>query len=320
MSAVETVRGRVDGRALGRVLMHEHVFVVNEEYRRNYPESWDEEARFVDAVTRLRELKARGVDTIVDPTVLGLGRDVSRLTRINHHVDLNIVVATGVYTLRDVPFVFRYHGPGTLLGGPEPMVDLFVRDITEGIANTGVKAAVLKCAVEDELTPGVERVMVAVAEAHKRTGVPIMVHTSPTARTGSAALAVFRREGVRPEALLLSHSNDTADVDYLTELADSGAYLGMDRFGVDVLLPHEDRVNTLVSLVDKGLADRMVLSQDASCHIDWFPPGAREAALPNWRYTHILDDVLPALRAAGVSERDIDLMLVDNPRRILAGA
>ena len=319
MSAVETVRGQVDGSALGRVLMHEHVFVLNEEYRRNYPESWDEEDRFVDAVSRLRELKARGIDTIVDPTVLGLGRDVARLTRINEHVDINIVVATGVYTLRDVPFLFQYHGPGTLLGGPEPMVELFERDLTKGIANTGVKAAVLKCAVEDELTPGVERVMVAVAEAHKRTGAPIIVHTSPVARTGSAALDVFLREGVASEALLLSHSNDTADVDYLTELADSGAYLGMDRFGIDILLPFEDRVQTLVSLVDKGLAERMVLSQDASCHIDWFPPGVREAALPNWRYTHIVDDVLPALRAAGVGERDIELMLVANPRRILAG-
>lgn len=319
MSAVETVRGHVDGAALGRVLMHEHVFVVNEEHRRNYPESWDEEERVVDAIGRLRELKARGIDTIADPTVLGLGRDVARIARINEHVDINIVVATGLYTVRDVPFMFQYHGPDTLLGGPEPMVELFERDIVKGIANTGVKAGFLKCAIEDELTPGVERVMVAVAETHKRTGVPIMVHTSATAETGLTAQEVFMREGVSPEALLLSHSGDTGDVGYLTQLADNGSYLGMDRFGLDILLPYDERVQTVVKLVERGLADRMVLAQDASCHIDWFPAGVREAALPNWKYTHIVDDVLPALRDAGVGENDLDLMLVENPRRILAG-
>ena len=319
MSAVETVRGQVDGAALGRVLMHEHVFVVNEEHRRNYPESWDEEGRVVDAIGRLRELKARGIDTIADPTVLGLGRDVARIARINEHVDINIVVATGLYTVGDVPFMFQYHGPNTLLGGPEPMVELFERDIVKGIANTGVKAGFLKCAIEDELTPGVERVMVAVAETHKRTGVPIMVHTSARAETGLTAQEVFMREGISPEALLLSHSGDTGDVGYLTQLADNGSYLGMDRFGLDILLPYDERVQTVVKLVERGLADRMVLAQDASCHIDWFPAGVREAALPNWKYTHIVDDVLPALRDAGVGENDLDLMLVENPRRILAG-
>ena len=144
-----------------------------------------------------------------------------------------------------------------------------------------------------------------------------MVHTSAAARTGRTAQEVFRREGVSPRALVLSHSGDTADVGYLTRLAESGSYLGMDRFGLDILLPHDERVRTVVELVARGFAERMVLAQDASCHIDWFPPGVRQAVVPNWKYTHIVDDVLPALRAAGVGEDDLDLMLVDNPRRIL---
>lgn len=154
--SVPTVRGPVAAGDLGSVLMHEHVFVLTEELRRSLPESWDEQQQIDDAVARLTALAPVGVSTIVDPTVIGLGRDVRRVAAVNERVDLNIVVATGIYTLTDVPYYFRYHGPGTLLGGPERMTELFVREITEGIAGTGIKAAFLKCAIEDELTPGVE--------------------------------------------------------------------------------------------------------------------------------------------------------------------
>lgn len=314
MVDVATVRGPVAAGALGTVLMHEHVFVLNEEIRQNYPAMWDEEQQVADAVTRLRALKERGVDTIVDPTVIGLGRDIRRVARVNEQVDLNIVPATGLYTYNDLPFFFRFIGPGTMLEGAEPMVDMFVGDITHGIAGTGIKAAFLKCAIEEELTPGVERVMRAVAEAHKRTGVPITVHTSAPHRTGLVAQRVLRSEGVDLTRVVIGHSGDTTDLDYLRQLLDAGSYLGMDRFGLDILLPTDDRVRTVAALVAEGHAGRLVLAHDASCHIDWFPPGAAARVAPNWHYTFIHDAVLPALREAGVSDEQITTMLVDNPR------
>jgi phosphotriesterase-related protein len=315
MTQVQTVRGAVPVESLGTVLMHEHVFVLDEEYRRNYPETWDEDAAVADAVTRLRALAAAGVDTIADPTVLGLGRDIERMARVNAQVDLNIIPATGLYTLGDVPMHLRYHGPGTILGGPERLVDMFERDITVGIAGTDIKAGFLKCAIEETLTPGVERVLNAVAEVYKRTGAPIHVHTSPSHGTGLVAQEVLRREGVDLGAVLIGHSGDTADLDYLHRVVDNGSYLGMDRFGLDLLLPTDQRIDTVAKLAGEGLAGRMVLSHDASCHNVWFPPGVREAALPNWRYTYLHDTVIPALREAGVTGEQLTLMLVDNPRR-----
>lgn len=317
---VATVRGPVAAGELGTVLMHEHVFVLNEEIRRNYPWMWDEEARVADAIARLRTLRERGVHTIVDPTVIGLGRDVERVARVNAGVDLNIVAATGIYTYDSVPFFFSQHGPGTLLGGEEPMIEMFVGDVTEGIAGTGIRAGLLKCAIEHELTPGVERVLVAVAETHRRTGAPITVHTSPAHGTGPVALDVLEREGVDPRAVVLGHSGDTDDVDALRRLADRGAILGMDRFGLDVLLPTDRRVATIAALAVAGYADRMVISHDASCRIDWFAPEAVAALAPNWHYTFVHDQVLPALRAAGVTDEQITTMLVDTPRRYLTGA
>src|SRR4051794_22324451 len=142
MTAVPTARGPVDSAALGRVLMHEHVFVITSEVQQNHDE-WDEDERVSDAVEKLRALKAAGFDTIVDPTVIGLGRYIPRIVRIAEQVDLNIVVAPGVYTYDTVPAYFRFRGPA--VGQPEPMTDMFVRDITEGIPGTaGVRAAFLK--------------------------------------------------------------------------------------------------------------------------------------------------------------------------------
>ncbi|WP_326642136.1 hypothetical protein OG884_03700 [Streptosporangium sp. NBC_01755] len=224
-------------------------------------------------------------------------------------------MATGIYTYSDVPHFFAYHGPGTLLGGDEQMVSMFVQDLTEGIAGTQIKAAFLKCALEGDPTPGGERVLRAVAETHKRTGAPITVHTNPARRTGLVAQQILKEEGVDLGAVVIGHSGDTADLDYLHELIDNGSYTGVDRFGLDILLPGDQRVATVARLVEQGLADRMVLSHDASCHIDWFPPGVREQVAPNWHFTHIHDAVLPALRQPGVTDRQIDVMLIDNPRR-----
>lgn len=313
---VETVRGPIGADELGRVLMHEHVFVLNEEIRQNYPDYWDEEERVADAVTKLRALKARGIDTIVDPTVIGLGRYIPRIQRVAEQVDINIVAATGLYTYNDVPFYLHYQGPGALLGGGEPMTEMFARDITEGIAGTGVKAAFLKCAIDaDGMTPGVERVMRAVAQTHRRTGVPITVHTNVHNQSGRLVQKLLAEEGVDLSRVVLGHSGDSTDLDYLVELADGASFLGMDRFGIDVLLPFEQRVDTVAELCRRGYAEKMVLSQDASCFIDWFPVAVKEQIAPQWHYNHISDDVLPALRGRGVTDEQIDTMLVHNPRR-----
>ena len=97
MTIVPTANGSADSAALGRTLMHEHIFVITTEVQQNHDE-WDEEERVTDAVEKLRALKAAGYDTVVDLTVIGLGRYIPRIVRIAKQVDINIIVATGVYT------------------------------------------------------------------------------------------------------------------------------------------------------------------------------------------------------------------------------
>ena len=319
-SEVETVRGAIPTSDLGVTLMHEHVFVLSPEIMANHPEGWgDEKDREDAAVEKLNALKAIGVDSIVDPTVIGIGRYIPRIQRVAARTDLQIVVATGLYTYNDVPMYFHFTGPGTALGGAETMTELFVRDITEGIADTGVKAAILKCATDAHgLTPGVERVLRAVAAAHRATGVPITTHTHAHSRRGLDQQRIFAEEGVDLSRVIIGHSGDTKDIAYLEELIAAGSYLGMDRFGVDNILSFDDRVDIVAQMCQRGHAGKMVLAHDASCYIDWLPEAALPLVLPNWHYLHIHNDVLPALRARGVSEDQITTMLVDNPRAIFS--
>ncbi|MGE5131723.1 MAG: phosphotriesterase [Gemmatimonadota bacterium] len=322
MTQVPTVTGAVDTADLGRTYMHEHIFVLTPDVQQNYPAEWGgEDERVADAVTKLRALAAQGVRTVVDPTVVGLGRYLPRIQRVAEQVpELNIVVATGLYTYDSVPFFFEHRGPAlnAALGTevPDPMVDMFVADITEGITGTGVRAGMLKCAIDHNgMTPGVERVMRAVAKAHLQTGVPVTVHTHPGRRTGLEVKRVLcDEEGVPPGRVVLGHSGDTTDCDHLAELADAGFVLGMDRFGINLATTFEARADTLVEMCRRGYAERMVLSQDAACYIDWIDPNVLPF-LPQWHYLHIHDEVLPYAREHGVTDEQIDAMLTGNPRR-----
>ncbi|GCD92807.1 phosphotriesterase family protein [Embleya hyalina] len=316
MASIPTAGGSIDSADLGRTLVHEHVFVLGEEHRLNYHHDWRESEMSRRAVSELTDLKSRGIDTILDPTVLGLGRYIPRIQDIARRIELNIVVATGLYTFNDIPMQFHYRGPGLLFDEPEPLTRLFVSDLTEGIADTGVRAAFLKCAIDEPgLTPGVERAMRAVARAATETGAPITVHTNAAERTGLIAQRVFREEGVDPAKVIIGHAGDTTDLDYLTRLADEGSFLGLDRFGLNGFLSFDDRVGTLIALIERGYLDHIVISHDASCFIDFWDPTAKDTLLPQWNYRHISDDVIPELRRRGVTDGQLETILVHNPRR-----
>jgi phosphotriesterase-related protein len=319
MSQVNTVRGPIHPDTLGNTLMHEHIFVLSPEIEKTV-EEWDELAERARAVAKLRELKQRGIDTLVDLTVVGLGRYIPRIAAIAEQVpEINVVVATGVYTYNDAPMYFHFRGPGTILGGPEPMVDLFVREIRDGIGDTGVRAAILKCASDRPgITKGVERVLRAVAQAHRITGVPITTHTpTPPEPWGLEQQRVFREEGVDLSRVVIGHSGGTVNTDYHLELIDNGSYLGFDHFGLPGITL-EERVDAVARLCERGHADHIVLSHDAMCFVDWFPRSIM-GATQTWRWTYLSDEVLPAMQARGISDADITTMLVDNPKAILAG-
>jgi phosphotriesterase-related protein len=316
VDTVETIRGAASLDRLGPTLMHEHVFVLDPEAMENYGRVWgapiwDEELRVADAIAKLRRLRAGGIETIVDPTVYGLGRNISRLQRINAEVDLNIVVATGVYAFLELRGFLGYRSD-------DQLVELFVRELREGIDDTGVKAAFLKCAVEQHgLIGDVPRILALVGAAAVETGAPVMVHTSAPAQTGLPALETLTAAGVDPRRIVIAHAGDSNDLVYLRALADAGASLGCDRFNIEHFNPEAKRIETLIALLREGYADSIHLGHDAACFMDFMahnPPFANE----NPDYLHISQNVLPELLQAGIAQEQIDRMLVHNAKRFFS--
>lgn len=322
MALVETFRGPVDPDRLGVTLIHEHIFVRNPELELNLPDGeWDPSDAVERAVEGLTDLYERGIATVVDLTVPGLGRDVRLVARVAARVPVHLIAATGWYTPNVLPTYFRLHGPGRTIDRADPLVELFVRDIRDGIAGGKVRAGLVKVMTDEEgLTEDVARVMSAAAIAHHETGVTITTHSHPASRNGLVQQAFLQQRGVAAERIIIGHSGDCEDLGYLRELMDNGSTIGMDRFGMEHVLSDERRVGTVVALVAHGYADRMVLSHDAAFYSYVTPPSWRAKSAPSWRMDTIPRMVIPKLRDAGVSSDDITQMLVTNPRRLLEGS
>ena len=318
MATVQTVRGPVDAAQLGPTLAHEHVFVLAPEALNNWATVytgspyWDEDTNIARAVRMLQEVRDAGMRTIVDPTAPGLGRDIPRIQRVNDQVDLNILVASGIYAFLELPNFVIYRPTRAI-------ADLFVREITEGIDNTGVRAAFLKCCVEHYgLVGDIPRILEAVALASNETGAPVMVHTNAAHRTGLLALDALTRHGVDPTRIVIAHMGDSNDLDYLRAIADTGATLGCDRFGIEHFNPLPNRIETLLALLAEGYADRIHVSHDAATFYDFMTGDPNFAGEQDANFLLVWNTVLPTLRDAGIGDDVITQLTVENPARFFS--
>jgi phosphotriesterase-related protein len=314
MATIETVSGPVEEEDLGLTLPHEHIRSTSEPVRINFPHLYDEQAELDRAITQFKEVADRGVKTIVEPTCMDLGRDVRLIKQVAEATGLQFVVCTGIYGAR-YTFLPQYFANREI----DELVEAFVHDVEEGIQGTDVKAAFLKSAVDEPgITEDVEKVLRACARASKRTGRPIMSHSHPGSGTGLKQMDVFDDEGVDPAKVVIAHTGDTDNLEYIEELLSRGCYIGMDRYGIDLFLPIEPRNATVIELCKRGHAEKMMLSQDYVSTLDWFPAEMVTQMLPKWSFTLVLDEIIPTLKESGVTDEQIDAMMVDAPRRWLA--
>lgn len=320
MKTVQTVTGEIAADELGRTLIHEHFYSSDEAVSVQWPHVRDREAEHGLAVESAEAVKAHGVRTVVEPTAMLLGRDIQASRELAEETGLQIIVCTGIYTYD--------HLPQFLLNrDADYIASLFVHDIEEGIQNTGVKAAFIKCAADEPgLTPNIEKIHRAAARASLQTGAPIMAHSRPASGTGPKQVEVLLEEGVPAERIQIAHTGDTDDLGYIEGLLDKGVYIGMDRYGLDLFLPTAQRNATVIELLNRGYADRMFLSQDFDIPIanglDWYPLEVLEqlqaaGAATDWSMTFIFEQVIPSLREAGMTGDQLDTMLVENPKRWL---
>jgi phosphotriesterase-related protein len=311
MASVETVTGPIELDDLGVTLVHEHLKLRSAPVPDEFPHLYDDDDAFRRARETAEGLVGQGVKTICDPSCLYHGRDIRFMKRVADETGLQVVPCTGIYTYNELPHYFQSREP-------DDMAEAFVHDIETGIQGTNIKAAFLKCAVDEPgLTEGVEKVLRACARASKRADRPMMVHSHPATRRGLEIMDVLDDEDVDPATVQIAHTGDTDDLDYIEELLARGPFIGMDRYGTEIYLPDDRRDATITALLERGHADRMFISTDACAEFDWFPPEMVEQMAPNWKSTYIFDGVVPRLREAGMTDEQLEAMTVENVKRWL---
>ena len=222
-----------------------------------------------------------GVRTVVDLTVPGLGRDTALVGRVAERVRVTLVASTGWYADEVLPPFFRTHGPDRLVGGPDPLVEMFRRDVTEGL------------------------------------GVPITTHSNPHERNGLDQVAFLLDRDVDPGHVVVGHSGDSTELDYLLALLDTGVLLGVDRFGMAHMGSDAARIDLVVELVARGHATQLVLSHDSAFFSRVTPPSWRREHTPHWTHDHLSRRIVPQLLERGIRQEDLDTMMIDNARRLL---
>ena len=327
MPTVETVTGSLDAEELGTTLIHEHLQARDEAVFAQWPHmrtiaeeeplhEVDADGAFEIAARLAARLVEFGVRTICDPSAMFLGRDVAFMRRVSKRTGLRVVPCTGIYT-------YDYLPPFFAARDADQIADLFVHDIEQGIQETEIKAAFIKCAADEPgVTENIEKVHRAAARASVRTGAPIMAHSRPASDTGPRQIEIFESEGVDLGRVQIAHTGDSDDLDYIERVLDKGVFIGMDRYGLELYLPYERRQKTVLELLERGYAERMFLSADHCATLDWFPLPVAEQMLAagmakDWAMTLVPERVLPELREAGMTPEQERTMMVDNPRRWL---
>ncbi|BDR91375.1 phosphotriesterase family protein [Vulcanisaeta souniana] len=305
--------GEISPSDMGLTLFHEHLRLTTEVVRWNWPHLYNESEEFRRAVDAVNAVKRFGVKTIVDLTVAGIGRDVRFDERVARATGVNIIMGTGFYTYTELPFYFRNRGIDSL-------VDVFMHDITIGIQGTNTRAVFVKAVIDSPgLTRDVEMAIRAVARTHVKTGAPIITHSFVGNRSSLELIRIFKEEGVDLSRAVIGHVGDTDDVSFIEQVLREGAFVGLDRFGLDLYLPLEKRVRTTIELIRRGWVDQILLSHDYCPVIDWYPTETVRNMVPDWSMTLIFEKVIPRLRDEGVTQEQVDKILMDNPRRLFSG-
>ncbi|TET75368.1 MAG: phosphotriesterase-related protein [Dehalococcoidia bacterium] len=325
MATVNTVLGPIPTDELGPTLIHEHLLMAMPGWECDaLAVPYSREAIARSCVGALERAKAYGMKTLVDATPIDLGRDVELQKEVSDRSGINIICATGLYMeAMGKPAYLKFRSQ--VFDTATEIYETFMKEITQGIGDTGVKAGVIKVATgQGEISPYEERVLRAAAWAQKETGVPIITHTEG-GTMGPEQAALLISEGATPERIVIGHIGGNANLQYHTSVLEKGVYIAFDRLGIEALQPDTLRKACIIGLVGIGYADRIMLSHDycGDHSVCWLGrplelPDFAKGLIAHWHYEHVFKNIIPALKEAGVSDDKIDTMMVQNPRRLFS--
>ena len=314
---VHTVTGPIPVRALGRTLMHEHLLIASPGWEFDQLEPGPTFHDMLErSVERIEELKSAGYSSLVDPCPVDMGRNVELMQAVARRTGFNIICATGLYH-GDLGAAAHWRHRMTLAPDThERLADIFIKELTLGVGDTGVKPGILKTATGRVVTPYEQMLMTATALASLATGAPITTHTEGI--HGDVQLETMCGAGVAADRIVVGHSCGSNDHSYHRSLLDRGAYLGFDRFGFRPANTDENRVDSLVRLIGAGFGERIVVSQDCVlCRRGGVDSRVEQRADGFLGFDRT---IVPMLHERGIPATEIDRLTIENPKRFFSGA
>ena len=322
---INTVTGPIKPEELGITLMHEHIVYG--------PPGWegdqtiapfDRETIVKAGVEQLKRIKTFGVKTFVDVTTLDSGRTPEIYKEISEKAEIHIICATG-YLNEEKGSSTYWKLRGMLGDVSNELHELFLTEIVKGIRDTGIKAGVIKVGSSKGAITDYEKMMFkAAAHVQKETGVPIITHTEE-GTMGPEQAELLIKEGVDPSKIQIGHMSDNLDMQYQKKTFDQKVYVAWDRMGLQIVggCPmDEERYPVMVDLINKGYADRLMISHDSIAHWLGRPLNVPEDALPiiaNWHPAHLFENIIPEFKKRGVTHETIKTIIEDNPKKLFAG-
>lgn len=298
---IRTISGNIDKSQLGRTYVHEHLYIDLSGPKKDLDANLDD----IDGVIgEIEYLKSIGINTIVEVTNIGMGRDVFKLKKIWEKTGINILVSTGFYKEPFYPdkiYDLDY----------KQIAKLMIHEVQNGIEDTGIKAHIIGevGTSKDHITDNELKVLKAAILAHRETGHPIFTHTS----LGTMALEqleLFKREKVDLSKVLIGHLDLNCNKDYHLKIADYGCYMGFDTIGKVQYEKDENRIDHIKYLIENGFVDQIVLSQDITRKSHLQKNGGIG-------YSYLMEKFIPLAISMGIEKEDIDRMMIENPKELL---
>ncbi len=342
---VQSVTGPLERKDLGVVSPHEHVFIdISAFYQKREIKDFDnsenvkvaienlgvlnrdpyalkDNLKMMDFDVQQKELtyfKRAGGNTIVDCTTNGIGRNPENLKKISENTGVNIIAGAGYYVASTHPA--ELHNM-TL----EQIADTIVHEVEVGLDGTSIKAGIIGEIGIESFNDDEHRILHASGIAQQKTGVGVNVHINPWTVNGIEAADILLQENVPADKICISHIDVEGKLDYIKALLDKGVYVEFDNFGKEYYVDRDarregyglfitdiERIRLLKSLIKDGYLDQIFLSCDVCLKTLLRTYGG-------WGYDHLLRNLVPVMLEEGITQKEIDTMLIKNPADFLCG-
>lgn len=299
-----SVKGKIPVSEMGTTLIHEHVLVDFIGAEKISPDRWKHDEVIRKVLPYLREIKQRGIKTLIECTPAFIGRDVALLKKLSEQSDLNILTNTGYYGASDNKYLPKWAFTETA----EQLASRWIAEFEKGIDGTGIRPGFIKTGVNNgKLSELHQKLVRAAALTHLKTGLTICSHTGP-ALPAREEIEILKQSGVHPSAFVWVHANGSAEE--LENVGQSGCWISLDGVNADNIGKHVEWINFLKN---KGRLGQVLISHDAG----WYRPGEPNGG--EFRgFTTISDKLVPALKTHGFTEVDIRILMVANPAKAFA--